>query len=156
MKHILKEIYSTENAQIYNDLHPYKEDGRQLCGFMTEPDDYWSVNQMILCMGLAGSKDELDTLRKITEETLAGGPPREVIPSYTRGQLRIDFLRVPHYERILCLCFTLERLADSRAAKALEKLLDRPFIRGYAAKSGNYAGGYFFCAILEMTVARSM
>lgn len=152
----LEHLYTIENGAAYNDRHPGRNDGRPLCGFVGSPDLYWSINELIYVLGLARDKRALGILCRIAADTEAGGPPRVVIPSYTRGQVRIDFLRAPHYERILAICSSLERLADLQAVKALEVLAGREYLKGYINNEDIYAGGNFACAHLEVIIARTL
>lgn len=159
VEELLKELdrlWKEEDGRFHIDLHPEKGDGTLLAGFLNKPDIYWKINQMIVLLGLAGDKAALEQICTIASATESGGQHYIVPQAYIFGKIRIDWVRVPHYDRILSLAFSLERLADPKAAPALECLIDRPYIGGYVSKEDLYAGGSYLSAYLEICVARAL
>jgi hypothetical protein len=115
---------------------------------------YWDINGLITLLGMAGDGEATGVLCEMAERIDAGGPPYD--------HVRLHWRRVPHYDRIVCLCSSLERLAAnnpagiSTAAHALETLIGKPHLGGFAAKPGPDAGGYYASAYLELVIARTM
>ncbi|MCC2686666.1 MAG: hypothetical protein K0R75_3565, partial [Paenibacillaceae bacterium] len=76
--------------------------------------------------------------------------------------VRLHWRRVPHYDRIVCLCTSLERLAADNplgipaAARALESMIGKPHLGGFVATTGPDAGGNYASAYLELLIARTM
>lgn len=152
----LERLLGEEDGKFHNDLNPLVGDGTPLAGFYKEPGLYWKINQIIILLGLAGDKGALDILCKIIHNTKSGGARYMIPQAYMYGELRVDWVRIPHYDRILSLCFSIERLADRHAIEPMEKLLSQPHIGGYVSKSDIYAGGNLISAYLEVALARAL
>ncbi len=142
---------------LLNELHRLKDEkqsssvdshNRPIGGFTGTPNTYWRVNQLIVLLGLAGDRRAVDSLSGVVRDTDAGGPPR--------SNPRLHWRRIPNYDRILSLCFSLERLADRKAAGALESLVVKPHIGGYVAKQGIDGDQNYMSAYLEVVVARTL
>ena len=121
---------------------------RPLGGIVGEPSTYWRVNQLIVLLGLAGDARAIPTLCQIAAETDAGGPHRP--------HARLHWRRIPNYDRIISLCFSLERFGDSGAVPALETLLAKPHLRGYVVKNGIDGTKNYTSAYLEVAIARTL
>jgi hypothetical protein len=121
--------------------------GRPVGGFIEEPGVYWRVNQLISVLGMTGDRSALPVLLELVEATDAGGPP---LP-----HVRLHWRRIPNYDRIVALCQSVERLASREAAPAMEKLLSKPYIGGYAATGPSAADESYASAYLELVVART-
>ncbi len=117
-------------------------------GFAGEPSTYWRVNQLIVLLGLVGDHRANGLLKDITANTEAGGPPQEHGGMHWR--------RIPNYDRILCLCYSLEKFNKEKFIPALDTLLKRPHIGGYVAKSGLDGNENYTSAYLEVVVARTL
>jgi len=152
----LRRLWLKEDNKFHTDLHPVNGDGTLLSGFINEPDVYWKINQLIVLLGMAGDKSALEQICEIADVTEAGGQQYIVPQAYMYGKVRIDWMRIPHYDRILSLAFSLERLADIKAIPALENLIEKPYIGGYAQKHDIYAGGLYISAYLEICLARAL
>ena len=61
--------------------------------------------------------------------------------------------RVPHFDRLLSLAFCAERLGEPRLAPALDRLLDREFIGGYAGTEATDSGRRYQGALAEVLLA---
>ena len=68
---------------------------------------------------------------------------------------KIDTQRIPNYKRVLCLSFALERLADERAGRKLEALLDLEYIGGYVSPSVSELHNYY-SSYLELRFAAAL
>ncbi len=117
-------------------------------GFTGTPSTYWRVNQLIVLLGIAGDLAALPLLIEIASETDAGGETNE--------NPRLHWRRVPNYDRIVCLCLALERFAAPAAVPALERLLNRPGIRGHLNTDRADADRAYPSAYLEVAVARTL
>ena len=133
----------------HHDLNRYRyPNERPACGIQDEPEEYWIINQMITVLGLSGNMDAIDLLIDITTSTVPENPNKK--------RVRMDCRRTYNYDRILCLCFALERLACKRAAPALEALLSREYTKGYM-ESINYSANFQMVnAYLEVVIARTL
>ncbi len=126
----------------------YDRHNRPRGGFLGEPNVYWRVNQLIVLLGLAGDDRAVNLLSNITAHTEAGGPQQ--------SNPRLHWRRVPNYDRIVSLCFSLERFASNKSVRALETLLERPHISGFVAKSGIDGEEKYISAYLEVIIARTL
>ncbi|WP_218090858.1 FAD-dependent oxidoreductase [Paenibacillus solanacearum] len=129
--------------------------GRPVGGFIDQPNPYWQVNQLITLLGRAGDDKALTALCAIVNDTDAGGPPRE--------HARLHWRRIPNYDRIICLCHSMEQLAAGRktpavreAAEVLETMMKKPHLSGYTAKNRADGAGNYASAYLELVIARTM
>jgi len=117
-------------------------------GIVGETSVYWRVNQLVVLLGLTSDKRALDTICDIVAHTEAGGP-QQTNP-------RLHWRRIPNYDRIISLCFSLDLLADKKCIPALEQLLTKPLIGGYVAKTGIDGDQQFSSAYLELVIARTL
>lgn len=134
----------------YDDSHPHKP-GKPRAGMVDGPDDFWRLNQLLVLLGLARVRDAAGAVAAVIERADAGGPPVRAINAYIRD--RIDMQRVPHFDRLLSLAFCAERLGEPRLAPALDRLLDREFIGGYAGTEATDSGRRYQGALAEVLLA---
>ncbi|RJP20960.1 MAG: FAD-dependent oxidoreductase [Candidatus Omnitrophota bacterium] len=117
-------------------------------GFLGTPSAYWRVNQLIILLGLVKDRRSLDLLCDITANTDAGGP--------LQANPRLHWRRAPNYDRIISLCFTLERFADAAAIPALTTLQKKPYLNGYVAKKDSENRQNYASAYLELVIATTL
>ena len=139
--------------QSYYDLHP-KHNANVKAGIIDTIDSYWQMNQLIVLLGLLGERRAIPIINRAVDHTIAGGPPDNRRNSYIGG--RIDQQRISNYDRIISLCFAIKRMPDPTTAPYLSQLLDREFIGGYACKSAEEAGKYFYSSLLELHIAEAL
>jgi hypothetical protein len=97
---------------------------------------------------MAHAVQAIDLLCDIARQTDSGGEPHR--------HPRLHWRRVPNYDRIVCLCECLERLAQPKAAQPLEAMVQKPYLGGFAA-AGRYDGDQAFAsAYLEIIIARTL
>lgn len=122
--------------------------GRPIGGMIEWTDPYWCENQLITLLGHIRERRALKLLCDIVRETDSGGPPR--------SHARLHWRRVPSYDRIVCLCYALERFADRSAIEPLEALMKRPHLSGYVVKDINSPTDNYASAYLELLMARTL
>ncbi len=135
----------------YDDTHPHKE-GNPKAGIVDEPDDYWRVNQLLVLLGLIRDTTATARIADVIERTRAGGEPIRAANPYVAG--RIDMQRVPHFDRLLCIAFCVERLAAPELIAPMECLLNREHIGGYLTIHDEEAAGpAYHGALAEVALA---
>lgn len=82
---------------------------------------YWKVNQNIGLLAMGGESKSNKIVLHILSETVSGGKMVESADAYTHG--RIDLQLIPYYNRIVNLCFYIERNPANMFIKELERLL---------------------------------
>jgi flavin-dependent dehydrogenase len=122
--------------------------GRPVGGFVGQPDTHWKMNQLITLLGIAGDPRAAELLIELAAETDAGGSPRP--------HARLHWRRVPNYDRIICLCFSIERVATFQAIPALQSLLEKQHLSGHLAKHDKDADKGYASAYLELVIARTL
>jgi hypothetical protein len=122
--------------------------GRPVGGFIEKPDTYWKVNQLITVLGMSGDPKALPVLRELVRETDAGGPPRH--------HAKLHWRRIPNYDRIVCLCHSLDLLATGEPLDELEALIDKPYIGGHVSRGQSDAEGKYASSLLELMIARTL
>ncbi len=145
VKRLLEELDVLKDKPQQSEIDSAK---RPRGGFLGTPSTYWRVNQLIVLLGLTGDQQAVPLLCQIARQTTAGGPQQE--------NHRLHWRRIPNYDRIISLCFSLERLSDKQAISALDALLKRQYISGYAAKEGIDGEQKFSSAYLEVVIARTL
>ncbi len=125
----------------------YIYDGRPNGGWVEKPSSYWQVNQLVYLLGKCNTPRSIQKLSSIAEKTGPGGQRRD--------QPRLHWKRVPLFNRILNLALALRESGSPEAGGALESILDKELISGYAEKEQldgdmNYAG-----ALLEIYLAEA-
>ncbi len=142
---LLQELNALKDKPQHSEIDSSK---RPYGGIVGETSVYWRVNQLIVLLGLSGDKRALDTLCDIVNQTEAGGPQQ--------ANPRLHWRRIPNYDRIISLCFSLDLLADKKCIPALEALSAKPFIGGYTAKKGIDGEQKFSSAYLELVIGRTL
>jgi len=146
----LEELNDHEGDTPYDDTHPHKL-GNPKAGIVDELDDYWRINQLLTLLGILADPAAVPSVAKIVDKATAGGEPRREANTYIKH--RIDMQRVPHFDRLLCIAFALERLADPRLIPAADRLLDRPHVTGYLSTTNDRAGLNYQGAYAEVSLA---
>lgn len=137
------------NEPDYDDVHPTAK-GNNCGGIFGKTNIYWKINQILTVMGLLGDKYCVPSVVKVAESADAGGLPLRDGSEYIKK--RIDLHRIPHYDRIKCLCFCIERMPDVRFVKPLLQLLQKPHMSGYAGSSPSD----FQKAYVELMVTKAL
>lgn len=115
---------------------------------------FWKINQNIALLALAGNPQFNATISQILNKTSAGGKMVERENDYYNG--RIDLRIIPFYNRILNLCFYIERLPDPAFITGFEKLLKDENIRGYKTEDYTESRWKFYGGDLELFVASAL
>ncbi|MCK5806466.1 MAG: FAD-dependent oxidoreductase, partial [Lentisphaeria bacterium] len=150
LRETLADLAFHESA-LYDDTHPHKE-GNPRAGIVDEADDYWRVNQLLTLLGRLGDQAAAPQVASIIERTSAGGKPLRELNKYIAG--RIDMQRVPHFDRLLCIAFCVERLGTTGLAAPMEWLLDREWIGGQSTRGDEDAAGpLYHSALAEVKLA---
>jgi hypothetical protein len=139
-----------EETEPYDDTHPHAA-GNPKAGIIDEIDNYWRINQLMTLLGILGDEEAVDVICKVVDRASAGGHPRREATAYIKS--RIDMQRVPHFDRLLCIAFALERLANPRFIPSVESLLDKPNVRGYLSVTNEDAGLNYHGAYAEVSLA---
>jgi hypothetical protein len=132
----------------YDDRKPISDTGTPLMGYYDEPDLYWKINRLIVLLGMARIQEAVETVVKLAMQAESCAPPR--------NYQRIEFRRIPTYERFLSISFCLERIPAAEAIPALEHLLSREYVSGLVSRSDVTAGFANTSAYLEMAIARAL
>lgn len=118
-----------EKETDYDDVHPTAL-GNNCGGIFGKISNYWKINQILTVMGLLGDVYFVPAVVKVAERADSGGSPMRDASEYIRK--RFDLHRIPHYDRIKCMCFCIERMPDERFINPLLELLQKPYMSGYA------------------------
>ena len=146
----LRYLTEAEGKTSYDDTHPHKT-GNPKAGIVDEIDDYWRINQLLTLLGILGDQAAVEAVCAVVKKADAGGEPKREANIYIRG--RIDMQRVPHFDRLLCIAFALERLADDRLTQVVDRLLDKPYVGGYLSLANEDAGMNYHGAYAEVSLA---
>ncbi|MCC5928755.1 MAG: FAD-dependent oxidoreductase [Cyclobacteriaceae bacterium] len=115
---------------------------------------FWKINQNIVLLALTGYKRSYETIQHILDNTLSGGEMVERENDYYNG--RIDLRIIPFYNRILNLCFYIERNPDKVFIPGLEKLLQDKNISGYKTDDYKTSRWKFYGADLELFIGSTL
>ena len=115
---------------------------------------FWRINQNIGLLGLAGYEPSKKIVKHILEQTSSGGGMVERTNAYYNG--RIDLKIVPFYNRILNLCFYVDRIPDPMFSAGFESLLKDENIGGFKTEDYHNVRWRVFSASLELAIAASM
>lgn len=139
----LKTLYRQEQQEGHASSYFEKYDDKLL---------YWQINKDIALLGMMpATEDGNEMINYILEETKSGGEMVVSDDAYTKG--RIDLQLIPYYNRIVNLCFYLERNPDVKFIENLEKLMDDPNIKGYKTSEYNQTRWRIYGANLELLLA---
>ena len=113
--------------------------------------NYWQVNSIIALLGLSGKGTARAQVRRILDETHAGGDIVVAQDPYNAD--RIDLRLIPYYNRIINLVFYIERNPDPSFIPGLESLMDDPFITGHLTRDYNKARHNLYPSHLEILIS---
>ncbi len=131
-----------------------EEFGRKYIRWDGELGSYFRINRMITLLGVAGDKRAVPLILPYVRKAEAGGPV--VYGEDTYHHTRLDKWCVPYFDRLLCLVFAMERLADSDAVAPLSELLRKPYISGYIQEENDDTESISSSAWLELGIARAL
>ncbi len=114
---------------------------------------YWKINQDIGLLAKCATTQSDEIIRSILNETSSGGSMVFSSDAYTHG--RIDLQLLPYYNRIVNLCFYIERNPNNKFVWGLEHLLDDMNIRGHKIKNYDKTRWSLYNANLELLLATS-
>jgi len=112
---------------------------------------YWKINQDIALLGMANNEKSNSLINQILKKTQSGGKRVPAPDDY--NQSRIDLNLVPFFNRILNLCFYIERNPDREFASGLNALLEDKHLTGYKSNEYNQARWRLYGANLELYIA---
>ncbi len=116
-------------------------------------DDYTLVNRLLVMAGRSGSTAVVGPLARLVADQPGLG---EVVPlpmPYDRE--RKDIVAEPFYSRLRNVAFAVERQADPSLVPAMETLLRREGMTGYATPWGSRTSPRYMLAHLEIWLARA-
>ncbi len=116
--------------------------------------DYWTINQDIALLALSGDRAALPAILALADSLRLNNPPVRQETAYNRG--RIDLTLVPYYNRIVNVCFAIERMPDRQAIRTLKRFLDDPYIQGHVTESPEQASTKVYGGILESRIAATL
>lgn len=123
-----------------------------------QPEDagtpYWPINQNIALLGMSGEPRVLPAILEIADSLELNNPPVEWDDDYQQG--RIDRCLIPYHNRMINICFAVERMPDRRAVSSLKRFLDDPYIGGNVTRAEEEARRNVFPAILESRIAATL
>lgn len=115
---------------------------------------YWKINQNIALLGMCGNPDSNRIINQILCETHSGGEKVKASDAYNKN--RIDLLLIPYYNRILNLCFYIERMPDPLFITGLEQLAADTNIIGYQTSDYNQTRWRLYGGLLELSIATAL
>ncbi|MDF2926383.1 MAG: hypothetical protein K0R57_5297 [Paenibacillaceae bacterium] len=116
-------------------------------------DDYTLVNRLIMFAGRSPHSAALEPLSRLIAETEGYGPEHPWMFIY--DQEREDMVQYPFYKRILNIAAAAAERADNRLAPALDSLLSREGITGYAMELHSTGHSSYMMAHAEISLARA-
>ncbi len=131
-----------------------EEFGRKYIRWDGELGLYFRINRIITLLGVAADKRALPLILPYVQKAEAGGPVVKGEDTY--HHTRLDKWCVPYFDRLLCLVFVMERLADNVAVAPLTELLHKPYISGYIQKENDDSESISSSAWLELGIARAL
>ena len=154
VRQVLQLLKEAPDLADWNALRAEKGYGLRRTTFEGEIGAYHWINRYIALLGVAGDKCALPELIRLTEAAHASGEP--VLGENPYHRHRLDSRLVPGFDRIACLTFALERMADESARGALERLLEKPHLHGYLRLQETDEENFPGCAWLELCIARAL
>ena len=118
---------------------------------------FWKINQDIALLAIAGNAQSNKSIKRVIDNTTSGGK----IFTWTGDRAdyfneRIDLRLVPYHNRILNLCFYIERIPDQMFIPGLEKLLSDENINGYMTEEYNLTRWRHYGADLELFIGAAL
>ncbi|MDR2040100.1 MAG: FAD-dependent oxidoreductase [Bacteroidales bacterium] len=141
----LETVFLEELKQGYPNgyVEHYKEDGL-----------YWRINRDIALLGMSGNKTGSTVIHHILSLVSSGGGLMLRENDYDNN--RIDMRLIPFHNRILNLCFYIERLPDARYIPNLERLLSDKNIGGYITRKYENVRWRVYQADMELFIAAAL
>jgi|GEM_PF-668161 len=115
---------------------------------------FWRINQNIGLLAKSGNPESKKTIKYILEHTVSGGDMVERTNAYYNG--RIDLKIIPFYNRILNLCFYIDRIPDKEFVSGIQDLLKDKNIGGYWTQEYQLVRWRVFGAVLELAIGASL
>ena len=141
----MKALFQKEQAEGKLPREYYRED---------KATSYWTINQDIALLGMSGDPAVLPEILALADALELDNPPVVQKTKYNQG--RIDLRLIPYYNRIVNLCFAIERLPDATANATLNRFLDDRFICGCVSRTREEAGDKIYGGILESRLAATL
>ena len=141
----MKTLFEAEQAEGKLPREYYRED---------KATSYWAINQDIALLGMSGDPTVLPEIVALADALKLGNPPVVQKTKYNQG--RIDLRLIPYYNRIINLCFAIERMPDAKAVPTVERFLDDRFIGSQVSKTRKEAGDKIYAGILESRLAATL
>jgi len=138
----MKGLFEQEQATGKLPREYYRED---------KATSYWTINQDIALLALSGDPAVLPDILALADALRLKNPPVIQATKYNQG--RIDLRLIPFYNRIVIICFAVERMPQKRAIRTLYRFLDDPFIRNQVTRTPKEAGDKVYGGILESRLA---
>ena len=115
---------------------------------------YWKINQHIALLAMCKDTDCSPLINRILSQTTSGGNKVEAADLYNKN--RIDLQLVPYYNRILNLCFYIERVPDTLFIKELERLAVDPAVAGQQTVDCEQTRWRLYGGLLELSIASAL
>lgn len=115
---------------------------------------YWKINQDIALLGMTNNVANNPVINFILSQTKSGGQKVPAKDAY--NQNRIDLFLIPCYNRIINLCFYIERNPDRLFIKELERLINDGNIKNQLSQEYNESRWRIFGSLLEIMLASSL
>lgn len=115
---------------------------------------YWKINQDIALLGMCGNTKANAVIHHILSGTHSGGTKVEADDAYNKN--RIDLQLIPCYNRIMNLCFYIERMPNPLFIKGLERLAADTNIAGYQTTDVNQTRWRLYGGLLELSIAAAL
>lgn len=115
---------------------------------------YWKINQDIALLGMANHSNCNRAIHRILARTGPGGGKVEANDLYNKN--RIDLQLIPFYNRILNLCFYIERNPDDLFIAELERLSADPLVAGHQTTDCNSTRWRVYGSLLELSIASAL
>ena len=138
----MKSLFQEEQAEENLPREYYRED---------KATSYWTINQNIALLGMSGNPAVLPEILALADALKLDNPPVVQKTRYNQG--RIDLRLIPYYNRIVNLCFAIERMPHANAIATLDRFLDDRFIGGCVSRTREKAGNLIYGGILESRLA---
>lgn len=116
-------------------------------------DDFTLVNRLVMFAGRSGHDAPVEPLARLIAGTEGYGPLHPWMFIY--DQEREDMVQYPFYKRMLAIAQAAAERADGRLAEAIDALLSREGITGYAMDVKAVGHANYMMAHAEISLARA-
>ena len=116
-------------------------------------DDFTLVNRLAMFAGRSGHDAPVEPLARLIADTQGYGPRHPWMFIY--DQEREDMVQLPFYKRLLAIAQAAAERADARLGEAMDALLSRPGITGYAMELHTIGHADYMMAHAEICLARA-